>query len=153
MIVLTLPYPVSSNRYWQSFVPAGARRALVHLSTEAKAFKREVAQIARARGIAKPLEGRIAVHMRLFPNRPQDWKKRQSKLGAWWDDTVQCIDLGNCEKVTSDALQGIVYADDKHIRRLLLERMEPDEHGARVIVAIQQLAVPVMQGSLIAEAA
>jgi crossover junction endodeoxyribonuclease RusA len=152
MIVLTLPYPVSANRYWQSFVPAGARRALVHLSTEAKQFKRDVAAIAHARGIVKPLEGRIAVHMRLFPNRPLDWKKRQTKLGAWWDDTVQCIDLGNCEKVTSDALQGIVYEDDKRIRRLLLERMEPDEHGARVIVAIEQLAIEQRQGDLLVAA-
>ncbi len=153
MIILVLPYPCSSNRYWQSFVPPGARRALVHLSNEAKQFKRDVAKIANAAGIAAPLEGRIAVHMRLFPHRPLDWKKRQSKLGAWWDDTVQCIDLGNCEKVTSDALQGIVYADDKRIRRLMLERMEPDEHGARVIVAIEQLALPVVQASLIEEVA
>lgn len=152
MIILTLPYPVSANRYWQSFVPAGARRALVHLSTEAKQFKREVADIARARGVARPLEGRIAVHMRLFPHRPLDWKKRMSTLGAWWDDTVQCIDLGNAEKVASDALQGIVYRDDKLIRRILLERMEPDGHGARVIVAIEQMPVEQLQGDLLAAA-
>ena len=149
MILLTLPYPVSANRYWQSFVPPGARRAVVHLSTEAKHYKRDVMQIALAAGISKPLEGRIAMALRLFPQRPQDWRTRQRKLGELWDDDVRCIDLGNAEKVLSDALQGIVFEDDKRIRRLQLERMEPDEHGARVIVAIEQLALPVVQASLL----
>jgi crossover junction endodeoxyribonuclease RusA len=55
-----------------------------------------------------------------------------------WDDDVQCIDLGNCEKVLSDALNGIAWVDDRKHRRILLERMEPDGE-ARVEVTITPL--------------
>lgn len=78
--------------------------------------------------------------VRLFPNRPQDWARRARRDPAGWDDTVQCIDLGNCEKVLSDALNGVVWADDKQLRRIVLERMEPDARGARLEVAIEPVA-------------
>ena len=59
------------------------------------------------------------------------------KLGAdLWDDTVQCIDLGNAEKVLSDALQGIAFENDAQLWRHTHERAEPDEFGARVLVTI-----------------
>jgi crossover junction endodeoxyribonuclease RusA len=46
------------------------------------------------------------------------------------------MDLGNCEKVLSDALQGIVYTDDRWIWQQHKLRMEPDHKGARVEVLI-----------------
>lgn len=43
MITLTLPYPVSANRYWQTRVikPKGGKfyQAMTYVSTEAKEFK------------------------------------------------------------------------------------------------------------------
>lgn len=155
MIVLSLPYPVSANRYWASRVVKvkGKPMPMVYVTADAKAYRAEVAEICAAHGIRAPLAGRLAMRLHLYPHRPLDWRNRQRKLGALWDDTVQCIDLGNAEKVLADALQGIVYEDDKHIRRLNLERMEPDEHGARVVVTIEQIHVEQRQGDLLARAA
>lgn len=153
MILLTLPYPVSANVYWRSFVPPGGKRAITHVSNEAKAYRRQVEQACMLAGIREPLKGRIAMAVRLFPARPQDWARRARKLGACWDDDVRCIDLDNANKVLLDALKGIAFEDDRWVRRLQAERMEPDEDGARVIVAIEQLALPVVQASLLEEAA
>lgn len=155
MILLTLPYPVSANRYWGTRVirTGGIERAMTYVTKEALQYRIDVARICADAGVNAPLEGRIAMQLRLFPQRPQDWRTRQRKLGELWDEDVRCIDLGNAEKVLSDALQGIVFDDDKRIRRLQLERMEPDAHGARVVVAIEQLVVPVVQPSLLEEAA
>lgn len=156
MIVLSLPYPVSANVYWRSFVPPGGNRAITHVSKEALAYRREVLQICLANGITQPLVGRVAIAIRLFPARPQDWARRARKLGPTWDDDVRCIDLDNANKVLLDALKGNAIEDDKWVRRLQAERMEPDEHGARVIVAITQIALPVVavvQQSLLEEAA
>lgn len=157
MILLTLPYPISANRYWATRViklkATGKWAAMTYVTPEANEYRTEVARIAAEHGINAPLTGRIGMHLRLFPQRPQDWRTRQRKLGQLWDDDVRCIDLGNAEKVLSDALQGIVFEDDKRIRRLQLERMEPDEYGARVIVAIEQLVMPVVQGELLEAAA
>lgn len=149
MILLTLPYPVSANRYWRTFVPMGGDRAITHVSREAELYKRDVLHAAMAAGLTHPLPGRIAMAIRLFPARPQDWARRARKLGAAWDDDVRCIDLDNANKVLLDSLKGIAFEDDKWVRRLQAERMEPDEHGARVIVAIEQLVTPVVQGDLL----
>jgi len=153
MIHLTLPYPISANRYWASRVVTvkGRQMPMVYVTSEAKDYIEQVGWLCRAAGIREALQGRIAVHVRLFPNRPQDWAKRVKKLGATWDDSVQCMDLTNCEKVLLDALNTIAFNDDKQIRRYLAERMEPDEKGARVEMTIEALAVPVA-ADLFAEA-
>lgn len=141
MIALTLPYPISANRYWRA-VSMGARLAMVP-TKEAKDYKAAVGWKAKSAGIRTPLNGRMALLIRLYPERPQDWAKRARKDPDTWDDTVRCIDLGNCEKVLSDALNGVVWVDDKQLRRIVLERCEPDEHGARVEVEIEPMAAQV----------
>lgn len=146
MIVLNLPYPISANRYWRP-VNLGKHISIVP-TKEAKQYREQVAWIARAAGARQPLAGRIAVDLKLYPHRPQDWKTRQRKLGAAWDDSVQCIDLTNAEKVLMDALNGVAFEDDKQVRRYTAERMEPDEHGARVVLTIQAIAEPAPQREL-----
>lgn len=157
MIQLTLPYPVSANRYWATRVvkskATGRYMAMTYITPEAREYQRQVAKIAAAAGLTKPLDARVAMHLQLYPHRPQDWQTRQRKLGALWDDSVQCIDLGNAEKVLTDALQGVVVTDDRWFWRFTKERMEPDAAGERVVVRITTLAAAQPQASLIAEAA
>jgi crossover junction endodeoxyribonuclease RusA len=152
-ITLTLPYPISANRYWASRIikakATGKYMSLTYVTPEAKAYKEQVAWIARAAGIREPIDGRVEVSIRLYPHRPLDWQKRMRIHGAHWDDTVQCIDLGNCEKVLADALQGTVYTDDKWIWDEHKKRMEPDGE-ARVVVTITALAVEQPQEALFA---
>lgn len=136
-ITLTLPYPPSANRYWRTAVVCG--RAQTYPSADAKAYKVEVYGRALEAGIRKPIAGRISLHVQLYPQRPQDWAKRARRDPLTWDDDVRCIDLGNCEKVLSDALNGVAWADDKQHRRIVLDRMEPDGE-ARVVVTITPIA-------------
>jgi crossover junction endodeoxyribonuclease RusA len=153
MITLTLPYPVSANVYWRSFVPRGHSRAIVTLSDEAKAYKAAVGKLVREAGIRAPIKGRVAINVQLFPARPQDWARRARKDPMNWDDDVRCIDLDNANKVLLDSLKGLVIEDDKWVRRQVSERMEPDGE-ARVVVTIEALAIaPSPQLALIAEAA
>lgn len=141
-VTLTLPYPVSANVYWRTRVVAARGKramAMTYVSPEAKAYKQEVALLARVAGVRSPIKGRVQLEIKLYPHRPLDWAKRERLHGASWDDTVQCIDLGNAEKVLSDALKDIVMEDDKWIRRIVSERMPPDEHGARVVVIVTSM--------------
>lgn len=135
-ITLVLPYPVSANRYWRTRVIKGI--PMTYVSPEAKDYKREVAWLAKAAGIRAPISGRVAVSYVLFPKRPLDWSKRASKDPAGWDDTVACIDLDNANKVLMDALKGIVFDDDKWVRRIEAERAEPDGE-ARIVVTIRRI--------------
>lgn len=146
-VTLVLPYPLSANRYWQTRVMGaksarGRSMATTYISSEARAFKAEVQKIALASGVTGPIPGRVKMEIRLYPHRPQDWAKRQRLHGAAWSDTVQCIDLGNAEKVLSDALEGIVMENDKWIWKIDSERMEPDELGARVVVSVSTIETP-----------
>ena len=73
MIELTLPYPISANRYWRSFTPRGASRPVVTLSEQALEYKAEVALLIRLAGVMRPIGGRVSVGIELYPHRPQDW--------------------------------------------------------------------------------
>ena len=153
MIELTLPYPISANRYWRSFVPRGHTRVIVTLSDEAKAFKNQVGWMCRAAGVREPIAGRVSIEILLYPKRPLDWERRMRKNPLAWDDDVQCLDLDNANKVLLDSLKGIAIDDDRWVRRIVSERMEPDGE-ARVVVRITPLALPVTpQAELLGEAA
>lgn len=151
MIVLTLPYPLSANRYWRP-VPIGKHITIVP-TKEAKEYRKQVAAACIAANILTPMEGRVSISVRLYPHRPLDWQKRQRLHGATWDDTVQCIDIDNANKVLLDALKGVAIEDDKWVRRLVAERMEPDHGPARVVVTITPMAAEQRQGDLLGEAA
>ncbi|PXX42231.1 RusA family crossover junction endodeoxyribonuclease [Aquitalea magnusonii] len=148
-ITLVLPYPVSANRYWRTYQPKGFKAPVTTLSAEAKAYKKLVAGIIHRAGIRQPFDGRVAVDIALYPNRPQDWARRAKKDPECWDDDVQCIDLDNANKVLLDSLKGLVFHDDKWVRKLFGERMEPDG-DARVVVTITQLVPERAQQGLFA---
>lgn len=145
MLTVTLPYPVSANRYWRVRVVKGV--AMNYVSAEAKAYKADVARIVRAAGVRAPLAGRIAIDYTLFPKRPQDWQRRARKLGDAWHDDVMCLDLDNAQKVLLDALKGVAFDDDRWVRRITAARAEPDGE-ARIVVTISQIATVAPQQNL-----
>lgn len=149
-VILTLPYPISANRYWASRVAKikGVLMPLTYVTADAKGYKQAVACLAKAAGVRKPMPGRVSVDVKLYPMRPADWAKRAAKDPCCWDDTVRCIDLDNARKVLYDALKGVVFEDDRWIRRDSAERMEPDG-DARVVVTVRRIApAPSPQASL-----
>ena len=147
-ITLVLPYPISANRYWRTYMPKGFKAPVTVVSSDAKAYKTEVGWLARAAGIHKPISGRVAVSYVLYPKRPQDWAKRTAKDPSGWDDSVLCIDLDNAQKVLFDALKGVVFDDDKWVRRIHAERAEPDG-DARMVVTITPIINDSPQAELI----
>lgn len=156
MITLTLPMPVSANAYWSSRIvtPRGGKPFVaVYVTHEARKYKEQVAWLAKAAGVRAPIAGRVAINVRLYPHRPQDWQARQRKLGEAWDDSVQCLDLDNANKVLLDAIKEVVIEDDRWVRQIYSERMEPDAQGARVVLVVRPLCTEPRQTALILDAA
>lgn len=177
--VLTLPWPVSANRYWTSIAdpktvteiyqallfalrgnlaPAQALyaehanrapfvRAMVFPSTEAKAYRKLVGQLALEQGVRRPLAGPIEVTLQLYPHLPQDWAKRAKADPIWWDLSVQSLDLDNAQKVVWDSLKNIAFTDDKMIRKSACEIAVPDGE-ARVVVTIKPYVRENLQQAL-----
>lgn len=147
-VCLDLPYPISANRYWRSYLPRGHSRTVVVLSDEAKRYKEGVLSIARSMGLTKPMPGRVRVAIHLYPARPKDWKIRSLKQPDSWDDSVRSIDLDNALKVTLDALKGVAFGDDKWVWELSAKRMEPDGDARMVVVVSRiQIVPPVIQSA------
>lgn len=154
MITLTLPYPISANRYWQTvYIGKGAQRRAISVPTsEAKAYKAAAKQAAVLGCIGTPIAGRVRIAVELYPQRPQDWARRARMNPTTWDDDVRCIDLDNANKVLLDALKGVAIDDDKWVRELHSRRMEPDGE-ARVVVVITPMAVATSPQSDLLETA
>lgn len=150
MTWIVLPYPISANRYWRALTIKG--HAMMVPTKEAKAWKHDAGVRARICGLSQPMLGRVTLHVKLFPARPQDWAKRAQKDPDNWADSVRCLDLDNCQKVLIDALNGIAWLDDKQLHRITLERCDPDEHGDRVEILIERLVKPSIAPQLFAEA-
>lgn len=115
---LTLPYPVSANRYWHTVTNRKTGRAMTFVSTEAKSYKSEVGWIARAAG-ARCTTRPIVFHVKLVPKN------------------AVCMDLDNALKVTIDALKGVLYEDDSQIRRIIAERADADGNARLEIEVVE----------------
>lgn len=151
-VMLVLPYPISGNHYKVPRIVAEKGKPpfiMFYLTKEALDFKSTVQRRALEQGLARPLVGRIEVHVDLYPARPLDWEKRAAKNPMNWDDDVRCLDLmDNCSKVLMDALQGVAFENDRQIWRGQLERKEPDAHGARAVVRLSGIKRVDPRGSL-----
>jgi crossover junction endodeoxyribonuclease RusA len=141
-IVVTLPYPISGNRYWATRIvtPKGGKPFVsTYVTPEAKQFKESAGWLLRAAGVRAPFVGRVHVHLELWPHRPLDWAKRAKLDPLYWADTVQRLDLDNCRKVVTDALKGIAIDDDRQVWKDSGEVMEPDGRDACLVVTITPL--------------
>ena len=105
--LVMLPYPISANRYWRNF------RGRMVVSSEAKAYKKQVIWTFDALGIT-PASNDVALSIKLHP-----------KLTTKGVASRTLIDLDNCIKVCLDALQGVLYVNDKQVKKLTAEVGEP----------------------------
>lgn len=127
---LVLPYPVSANDFMGSFVPKGHSRPIPFVTPEAKRYKRDVAYVARAAGWREPTSRLIEIGTIILHPRT---------IGPSGKRTGAMMDLDNVLKVTFDALKGVVYADDKQIKRIRgpIEYGEPSNHGGLVVEVLE----------------
>ncbi len=146
LLQVTLPYPISANRYWRP-VHIGQHVTIVP-TKEAKEYKASVAWLMVAAGVRSPYAGRVAMHIALYPNRPQDYRTRMRKDPIYWADTVQRLDLDNSRKVLGDALNGVAFTDDKCIWMDGGEVMEPDGRDKCVVLTLWPLMLDSPQATI-----
>ena len=132
---LALPYPISANRYWRSFSikrkGSNAYSSIVTVSDEAKAYKSQVGWIARAAGMRKPSENPMELRLTLCPRRNKDGSA-----------SAVVLDLSNCLKVAEDALQGVVYVNDKQVKKVVLEYGDAVPDGALIVEVSEFTSAP-----------
>lgn len=104
---------------------ASSRGGFVRMYTPAPtlAYEAEIARIAEiARGdwpvLATPMSLRVVAHHPI----PVSWSKRKQHLALAGELVPGKPDLDNVAKAVLDALNGVVYADDKQVIRLVAEK-------------------------------
>ena len=105
--MILLPMPPGNNRYYRHY------RGVTVLSAEGEAFKRDAGWICKAGGM-KVLHGPVELMVILHPRQNKDGSSSRARL-----------DLVGCLKAVCDALNGIGYADDRWIERLVAKVGEP----------------------------
>jgi len=116
-MVLTLPWPPSTNHYWRHF------RGRTVISQEGRTFRANVCALLDGGGGPRkpPAGGRIALALDAFP---PDRRRR---------------DLDNLQKSTLDALQHAgLYEDDSLIDLLLTQRRDVVP-GGRLTVRLNEI--------------
>lgn len=112
---LSLAYPPSTNRLWRNV------RGRTVLSAEAIAWKHAAAWQARAHGCPQ-LAGPVAVEVILHPRLTKTGQASQIRL-----------DVDGPIKIALDALQGVAYANDKQVVRLLATIGEAQPEGGLTV--------------------
>lgn len=113
---LELPYPPSANRYLRHTARGTYRTA------EADLYLIEAQQKAVRQGVRYDATGGIVMLVTLHP--------RITKTGA---ASKTRLDLDNCVKVACDSLQGVCYANDRQITRMVLEVGNPIKGGGLTV--------------------
>lgn len=110
---ITLPFPISANRYWRSY------RGRVVVSAEATTYKTAVRWCCIEQGVQEPLTGDVALTLDFY--RP-----------------TKRVDLDNMQKILLDAIQGFAYLDDKQIIEIHARRFD-DRANPRVEVCVSEV--------------
>jgi crossover junction endodeoxyribonuclease RusA len=114
-LVMTLPEPPSSNRYWRK-----TNTGRVYLSADAKAYRQAVRDAC------------LLAQLGPFPV----YHTQAIRLTARWYRGMKAGDLDNRSKQILDALNGLAYTDDKQIIELHLYRYD-DRGSARLELTIE----------------
>jgi crossover junction endodeoxyribonuclease RusA len=109
-IELTLPEPPSANRYWRH------ARGRTYRSKEADAY---LAAVMRVIGDWKLDSGDLSI----------PFYKGSVKVTATWFRSRRAGDLDNRWKIAGDALNGLLWTDDKQITELHLFREDAPKAG------------------------
>ena len=118
--------------------PRFARRGqFVQTYTDSKTLEYEtrVATLARlAIGSSEPLKGHLSVYLYLRYAVPASYSKKRTEACLNGLEYPKKVDLDNCYKSITDAMNGIVYADDSQIVEAHILKCYSLEPGANVMI-------------------
>lgn len=118
--------------------PRFARRGtFVQTYTDAKTidYETQVAMKARqAIGSSEPLKGALTVFLYLRFAVPPSYPKKRKEACLNELEFPKRIDLDNCYKSITDAMNGIVYVDDSQIVEAHIIKVYHEVSGANIMV-------------------
>lgn len=134
ILAFTIPGRIGGKGRARAFVRGGKIGLFTPQKTRSQeAIVRQLASL-EMRG-ALPMVGPLGLHIRMVRNYPQSWSNAK-RATVWVTGKPDC---DNVLKLISDAMNGIVYADDAQIAQVLVSRMYSNRGGEFVYVGVAQL--------------
>ena len=133
-IVVVIPAVAKTERKRQRFVP-GRGNCGKRTDEPDRADWKAWARLCAAQVCKEPLRGPLVCDILVRKPKPDSWPQRATKANpwpwAWWKKP----DIGNFEKIISDAMTGIVWVDDAQV----IDQRERKHFGPRdeVIVTVR----------------
>ena len=118
--------------------PRFARRGtFVQTYTDSKTLEYETLVGFKARqaiGASEPLKGHLTVYLYLRYAVPVSYSKKRTEACLNGLEYPKRVDLDNCYKSITDAMNGIVYVDDSQIVEAHILKCYSLEPGANVMI-------------------
>ena len=118
--------------------PRFARRGqFVQTYTDAKTIDYETHVAMKARqaiGASEPLQGALTVFLYLRYTIPASYSKKRKEACLRGVEYPKKVDLDNVYKSITDAMQGIVYANDSQIVEAHITKVYAETAGANIMV-------------------
>ena len=118
--------------------PRFARRGqFVQTYTDAKTIDYETHVAMKARqaiGASEPLQGALTVFLYLRYAVPPSYSKKRKEACLNDLEYPKRVDIDNCYKSITDAMNGIVYLDDSQIVEAHITKVYHEQGGANVMV-------------------
>lgn len=109
----------------------------VQTYTDSKTIEYETRVATKARiamGSSEPLKGHLNVFLYLRYTVPPSYTKKRKEACLNGFEFPKRIDLDNCYKSITDAMNGIVYLDDSQIVEAHIHKCYAEEPGANIMV-------------------
>ena len=113
------------------------RGTFVQTYTDSKTLEYETLVGFKARqaiGASEPLKGHLTVFLYLRYAVPASYSKKRTEACLNGLEFPKRVDLDNCYKSITDAMNGIVYADDSQIVEAHIMKCYSLEPGANVMI-------------------
>lgn len=118
--------------------PRFARRGMfVQTYTDSKTIEYETLVATKARiamGSSEPLKSHLTVFLYLRYTVPPSYTKKRKESCLNGFEYPKRIDLDNCYKSITDAMNGIVYVDDSQIVEAHILKCYAEEPGANIMI-------------------
>ena len=118
--------------------PRFARRGMfVQTYTDLKTIEYETLVATKARiamGSSEPLKSHLTVFLYLRYTVPASYTKKRKEECLNGFEYPKRIDLDNCYKSITDAMNGIVYVDDSQIVEAHILKCYAEEPGANIMI-------------------
>jgi Holliday junction resolvase RusA-like endonuclease len=138
-IKLTIPdEPRGKGRPRFRIVKPRGKPEFVHTYTDSDTVKYEIKikdYAAAAMGQSPPFEGKVALFIHAYCGITESWTKAKKHMALINElAVVGKFDLDNIVKIAQDAMNGIVYADDKQIYSI--SAMKEFSHTPRLEIIV-----------------